>query len=97
MRVKAIHSGFFGNQQINVGDFFDIPDAPLNEKTGLPIAFSDGRKRVAPGRSGWMLPYDADAEKTLAAMEAAFKKSKEPAAAPSAPPAGGQGKKPGDK
>jgi len=85
MRVTAVHPGFIGNQQINVGDFFDIPDRPLNPKTGLPILFSDWRKRVAPGRSGWMKPHDDAAMKQLLAMEAAFAKGLPAPELPAAP------------
>lgn len=98
MRVQAVLPGYFGNQQIEVGDYFDIPNTPLNKETGLPIAFSDSRKRVAPGRSGWMKPYDAENEALLAKMEADFKKAQAaPTAAPAGKPEGKPAGKPEDK
>lgn len=85
LRVKAVQKGYFGDTDLEVNDVFDIPIEPVNPKTGLPYAFADSRVKVAPGRNGWMEPFDAEAHKKIAAMEAAFGKKPELATVPDMP------------
>lgn len=90
--VEAVHAGYRNAMDIEKGECFLIPIEPLNKETGLPLAYSDHRKTVAPGRSGWMKPVDAVEEKKLLDLEAAFKKGKA-AAAPAAPKGEGEAPK----
>ncbi len=84
--VKAVHRGFWNGTDVEPGECFLISVEPLNQETGLPKAYSDHRKPVKTGFSGWMKPADSAEEKKLLDIQAAFKKGlKLPASAVAQP------------
>lgn len=89
--VEAVHAGYWGAADIEKGECFLIPIEPLDERTGLPRCYSDFRKTITPGRSGWMKPIDEIEMKKITDLEAAFAKksageAQKPAAAAAPPP-----------
>lgn len=72
--VEAVHRGYWGSMDIEVGESFMIPIEPLDAKSGLPRCFSDWRKSPLSGRSGWMKPVDEVELKKLTDLETAHAK-----------------------
>ena len=85
LRVRATQKGYFADTDMEIDDVFDINIEPLNPRTGLPMAYADHRVKVAPGRNGWMKPFDAAEEKKIADLEAAFGKKPQLVTVPDMP------------
>lgn len=87
--VTATQRGYINAMDVEPGEIFTIPLEPVNQKTGLPLAYSDYTKPTAPGRNGWMKPFDAVEAKKLVDMKIKHeaKKKGDAPPAPAAPAA----------